>query len=322
MQLPTLIIDADPAIYRAGFASQSTVYEYVYETKAGELRQKIWDDGRKAQAFFRRYPDLKVLNKEAHITAAPESFARQATSTVMKRTVDAVVKRWGLDDVNDLNIEVILSGPGNFRDDIAKINPYKHNRKGKPVPIHYQLCRDHMVKHWGAVIISGWEADDECSIRAARCRADGVQYCIATIDKDLDQIPGLHYGYSKHVFYDVNASDAETFFWEQCISGDSTDGIQGCYKIGAGKAAKLVAQWTEEWDRECSPEDPTDASLEDWLWQAIVNEFALAMDKYQDKYPEDMTPEEAALETARLVKMLDFEYQLWCPPGIPDESLA
>ena len=318
MQLPTLIIDADPAIYRAGFAAQSTVYEYVYETKAGDLRQQIWDDGRKAQAFFRRYPDLNVLNKDVRITAHPEAFARQALSTILKRTIAAVVKRWELSDANDINIEVILSGQDNFRDGIAKIKPYKWNRTGKPLPVHYQLCRDHLTKNWGATVISGWEADDEASIRAARCRADGVEYCIATIDKDLDQIPGLHYGYSKHVFYDMSEVDAETFFWEQCVSGDTTDGIQGCFKIGAGKAKKLVAEWTEEYD-EHTYGIPT---LDDFIWASIVDTYAETMEKYPDKYPEEMTPEAAALETARLVHMLDYEYQLWNPPGVEHGTIS
>ena len=175
------------------------------------------------------------------------------------------------------------------------------------------------MKNWGETVISGWEADDEASIRAARCRADGVEYCIATIDKDLDQIPGLHYGYSKHVFYDMSEADAETFFWEQCVSGDTTDGIQGCFKVGAGKAKTYIAKWTAEYDEAKGMGDVT---LQEYLWERVVNTYEVAICAYPDKYPEEMLPVEAALETARLVKMLDYEYQRWMPPGTDDGTLS
>ena len=61
-----------------------------------------------------------------------------------------------------------------------------------------------MTDTWGAEVIDGWEADDEVGIRARQLAADGVEFCIATIDKDLDQIPGLHYDYRQHVFYDID----------------------------------------------------------------------------------------------------------------------
>ena len=147
---------------------------------------------------------------------------------------------------------------------------------------------------------------------------DGVPYVVATIDKDLDQIPGDHYDYRQHVFYDVNIFDAEMFFWKQCITGDSTDNIPGCYRVGDGKAAKILDAWSEDYDGD--PFFDADAWRR-YLWDNIVELYGQVMANNPDRYPEGMGAREAALETARLVHMMHYDHQLWTPPGEPDETL-
>jgi len=315
VQLPTLIIDSDPIVYAAAFASQTSVYEYVYETKAGDLKQRIWSDGRKARAFFRRYPDCTILSWEKRTEGKPAAFARQAAKTIITRTIAKVLKKLNIPNVNDLHIEVLLSGQNNFRKDIATIKGYKSDRTAD-LPIHYQVVRNYLTDTWGAEVIDGWEADDEVSIRARRLATEGVEFCIATIDKDLDQIPGLHYDYRQHVFYDIDEEYAETFFWEQVLSGDSTDSIQGCYKIGTTIAKRLVAEWREG----LSEEGYSRISFQ--FWPCVLAVYEEVMTKYPDKYPEGMTAEEAALETARLVYILQFEGELWAPPGEERRSIG
>ena len=317
MQLPTLIIDSDPITYMAAFASQTSVYEYVYETKSGELKQRIWGDGRKARAFFRRYPDCTILSSEKRTEGKPAAFAMQAAKTIITRTIAKVLKKLEIHNVNDLHIEVLLSGQNNFRKDIATIKGYKSDRTAE-LPIHYQVVRNYLTDTWGAEVIDGWEADDEVSIRARKLAEDGVEFCIATIDKDLDQIPGLHYDYRQHVFYDIDEEYAETFFWEQVLSGDSTDSIQGCYKIGAATAKKLIAEYSDDWERRTLTAEET---LNELLWRLICGKYAQVMETYPDKYPEGMTWTEAALETARLVYMMQYENELWVPPGEDKETL-
>lgn len=311
MEKVLLAIDADPAVYRAGFAAQDSVHEYVYTDGEGKMHQRTWDDGRKAQAFFRENEELEVLSHEKLVTPQPEEFARQAAKTIMTRTIAAVEKKMGVPR-NSMEVDVLLSGPGNFREGVATIIGYKSGRTAPP-PIHYQVIRNYFTEMWGARVIHGREADDECSILAYRAFADGRPYVVATIDKDLDQIPGVHYDYRQHVFYDVAEYDANLFFWEQVLSGDATDSIPGCYRIGSGRAKKYVAQWVEDM--------PFDADLDEYLWQNTLEVYAGVLKKYPDRYPEGMTPEEAATETARLVKMQEYEGQLWTPPGAPDKTL-
>jgi hypothetical protein len=308
MLTPTLIIDADPVVYQAGFASQNTTYEYVYEDSKGKLHQRLFSDGNKARDFFKRYPKLVVLDKEKRISPQPVSFARQAVRTIMNGIIKAACERLRTDR-DTLNVETYLSGGDNFRYKIATITPYKANRP--PPPVHYAVCRNQLTENYNAVVVTGVEADDVVSIRCRELARDNVPFVLATIDKDLDQVPGPHYDYRQHVFYDVDEESAKLMFWRQVLSGDSTDSIQGCYKIGAGKAKKYVLSAIENG----FPDDGD-------MWVMAVDLFTDAIEKYPDKYPVGMTPEAAALETARLVKMQEYEGQLWNPPGVEDGDIG
>ena len=309
-----LIIDADPIVYGAGFAAQSTTYEYIWEDEQGELHQRIWDSGTEALQFFRENKDLTVLSKESRVEAKDASFARQCAKTQIASIISEA--RTEL-KVPSMNVEMYLSGPDNFRYKIATIAPYKGDRP--PPPVHYQTVRDYLTHRWAAMVVTGIEADDRVSIRCRELAADRTLFVLATIDKDLDQVPGLHYDYKNHVFYTVDEWDAEWMFWRQCISGDSTDNIPGCYKIGEGKAVKLLETWVEDFKT-----DPME-NREEWrryVWQRIVSLYVTTMVKYPDRYPKGMTAEAAALETARLVFMQHYEGQLWNSPGVPYGDLS
>jgi hypothetical protein len=298
---PTIIIDADPIVYASGFAAQSSTYEYVLEVD-GVMEQHIWSDGREALAYIREKKAV-VLDKQVHVDVKDPSFARQCAKTTLQGMIRACTEDLG---VEDPAVELYLSGPGNFRYKVATIAPYKGDRP--PPPVHYQTVRDYLTQRWAAVVVSGMEADDRVSIRCRQLAADGTPFVLATIDKDLDQVPGRHYGYKSHVFYDVNAADARRAFWVQVIAGDNTDNIPGCYRIGVGKAAKWID--SEEWYND------------EELWSAIVQLYAKTMNRYPERYPKGMLSEDAALETARLVFMQEYEGQLWNPPGVAHGELS
>jgi DNA polymerase-1 len=125
---------------------------------------------------------------------------------------------------------------------------------------------------------------------------------VATIDKDLDQIPGEHYNYLRQVFYNQHPDAARQFFWEQCVSGDATDGIPGCYRAGSVKARRLL--------------DRMVGSTEENIWEGIVREYAISQGIPGCPYL-DRDPAAVALETARLVYIQQEEGELWNPPGEP-----
>jgi hypothetical protein len=317
---PTLIIDADPIVYGAGFAAQSTTHDYVVEDKDGNLVQQAFDDGNAARKWVKDN-GYTVLSHEAHVDVKDEGFARQAAKTQLSGIVNAAKEKLSVGD--ELNVEVYLSGQDNFRYKLATIVPYKADRP--PPPVHYQVVRNYLTERWNAIVVHGIEADDRVSIRCRELAADRTPFVLATIDKDLDQVPGLHYGYKAHVFYDVDPFEAELYFWQQVISGDSTDNIQGCFKIGAAKARKLLDQWAG--DFAAINKDPLEdgESAREWrefVWSAILNTYYQNMSTFPEKFPKGMLASAAALENARLVFMLEYEGQLWNPPGVPHGELS
>lgn len=134
----------------------------------------------------------------------------------------------------------MLTGKGNFRNEVAFTKPYKGNRK-KEKPTHYQAIRDYMVSKYHAKIIDGEEADDYLGYtQYAGWLDDEGASVIVTIDKDLDTIPGLHFNPVKEQEYYVDEEEANRFFLTQLISGDAADNIPGIPGMGPKKATKFL----------------------------------------------------------------------------------
>lgn len=64
--------------------------------------------------------------------------------------------------------------------------------------------------------------------------------CIASTDKDLDQVSGEHYDFVKDVRYTVDPERGLRFFYFQLLTGDRTDNIIGIEGIGPVKAKAIL----------------------------------------------------------------------------------
>lgn len=142
---------------------------------------------------------------------------------------------------NATNNIVYLTGKGNFRDNIATIQPYKGNRLDEK-PTHYQAIRDYLVNVHKAIVVDGMEADDAMGI--AQCADKNNETCICTLDKDLDMIEGWHYNWKKQEKYWVDKDRAMLAFYTQLLTGDKTDNIMGLPGIGPAKAARILKDKT------------------------------------------------------------------------------
>lgn len=317
-----IIIDADPIVYRAGFAGEKNHYVIVAEDAEGNLfdgsfaptpetkgkkRATAWAN---AQAWAEK-KELTIIDKE--ITIVPEELDHQLQ--IVRTQIEGIIapiqkklKELGHDEAREISL--LLSGPDNFREKLATLLPYKGNRDAKHKPFHYQAIRDYLTQHWNARVIHGREADDEASIMGWESIREGKEddFVIATIDKDLDQIPGWHYDYMKHVFTQIDEEAAELWFWQQVLSGDRTDNIGGACKIGPKKADAAVQLWYGLAIKEGR----------DWrkvMWDNAVELYKIQGDKGYECYYTLKQAEAAALETARLVYMQRFPRELWVPPG-------
>lgn len=141
---------------------------------------------------------------------------------------------------HDLNCEkasIYLSETerSNFRYNLYA--EYKANRK-TALPRHYFDLREYLIKKKGAIVHPGQEADDSLGISLSTLGDNAV---LASIDKDLDQIPGWHYHFVKDKVYKIEPLEGLRWFYSQCLIGDKgTDNIEGVRGIGVAKATRIL----------------------------------------------------------------------------------
>jgi len=136
-----------------------------------------------------------------------------------------------------------LTGKKNFRNEIAVTAPYKGNRKSAK-PKHYQLLRDYMESAWSFTMIEDQEADDAIGIAAYEMEVG--EYCICSIDKDLDMLRGDHYNFVKDERYFITEEEGIKNFYKQLLMGDRVDNIIGIKGIGPVKAERLLKECKNE----------------------------------------------------------------------------
>ena len=297
--MTTLLIDADPIVYRCGFAAEKTSYHIVYEKDGLNEVHFSPDDNYTAGDYMKTWKrnntDVEILSQTREVIPEPESHAIQTTEFQINSIIRACKDRY--DDVG--RIRLVLTEGKSFRDSIATVRPYKGNIDPTHKPAHYVLIRNFLRDAYGAEMASGIEADDAVSIEARK--DDGERHVVATIDKDLDQIPGVHYDYLRKVFYVVTHAAASRFFWTQALAGDATDNIVGCTGFGLVKAERAI---NLAWERG-----------EHAVWEDIVALYGKSMALEKCEY-KSMKPEAVALEMARLVKLQEYTDHLWTPPEV------
>jgi len=219
-----------------------------------------------------------------------------AVATSREQVFDIFVERpWPDADVNALvdqriqsiieavganAYEVYLTGPGNYRDWVATLRPYKGQRVGLQKPYHWETVSRRLKEHWGAVTFNGIEADDWLGVRGTE---EGLNYTACSRDKDIRQIPDCnHYSWScgenqpelgpfkVEGLGEVSASfkmygkDKKTkswklqghgpkFLWGQLLCGDSVDNIGGCKGVGPGSIETLfqACETDEDYFKVC-----------------------------------------------------------------------
>ena len=144
------------------------------------------------------------------------------------------------------NYKAFLTGKGNFRETMA-------------VSHKYNSIKQHLIHEWDCIVVEGMEADDQLAIELTN---DTNAIC-CTIDKDLLQVEGWHYGWGTH-----NKAERELHYvdwggklelrgkklygegvmwlYAQAIMGDSTDNIKGIHGAADKKAFELLQDKTTE----------------------------------------------------------------------------
>lgn len=175
-----------------------------------------------------------------------------------------------------------ITGKRNFRNEIAISAPYKGNRKAAK-PKHYELLREYMQSAWDFKLIEDQEADDAIGIAAYEMTVG--EYCICSIDKDLDMLRGDHFNFVKNERYFITEEEGIKNFYKQILMGDRVDNIIGIKGIGTVKAERLL--------KECKSEKEM---------------YLTVLEAYDGN-------EERVLENGRLLWIRRQSNQMWTPPS-------
>lgn len=196
---------------------------------------------------------LALIDFDTPAFAAAVMAEGQGEQIAIWNANDAVEKK--LKELNTNEYQLYLTGGGNFRYNIYP--EYKANRPPDR-PTHLKAVKEHLIREWGAVLAEGCEADDLIGVDATQADLEEREVIIVHIDKDINQIPGLHYRWEQRgrvkdkewskpaERYYVSPLEGLRFFYEQLLVGDRADNIFGVDGIGPVKAEKLLKDCLNE----------------------------------------------------------------------------
>lgn len=304
----TVLVDADPLVYRVGFSLETRVWYTEWVDVDPDHADEPDHDIRHVAKFHNaaardRFCELMALDpaEVAHQLVPIPTDSEAIVYGRVKQTLQDIEKHVAEYLVNTGQeigeFRIFLTGSDNFRDDLATIKKYKGNRDRSTRPYWYKEIREYLVNRWGAEVVDGMEADDAVSILQYQAKEGATIIC--TIDKDLENCSGHFYNYAKKEAKFITYEQSRLNFYRQMITGDATDNIPGCYKLGKARAQKVLPEYEDEYD----------------MWQIVLGEYRTNMETYPEHHLPCVTAEEAAIENAQLLWMLEQEGVMWKPPG-------
>jgi hypothetical protein len=224
-------VDGDVIVYRAGFAAEHTYWSMSHAgvKQEFETRREMIAH---AESLGLKPGEYVV---ETRREVEPVENALYNVRSIIRTTAESLQA-----DPRD-DVVVYLSGPTNFRNGVATILPYKGNRDKAHKPEHAAEIKAMIRREYNVVTSEDEEADDVMAYEHyASWLRDPYESVIATIDKDLDMIPGLHYNFVTGNSYEITPEQGIYNFYKQCLTGDTTDNIPGIAKVGPVRAAKIL----------------------------------------------------------------------------------
>lgn len=295
--LARIAVDADYLVYSCGFAVERVLYDVMVERPDGTTDSVMCRYKHEVDAYLSDERDSES-QVDVIVDAEPLENALFLANRVLS-TVDAKLTEQG---VEFDQLELFLTGSGNFREELATIKGYKANRVDSRKPVHYASLRRYLRNKWGAQVVRGWEADDECSMLAYQHKY-GPDLIVVSMDKDLWTFPGWRYHFKRRKLEYVTPEQARLNFYRQLLTGDTIDNIGGCFKCGEKRANALL----------------NEQQSEDEQYSLVLGEYEASLTRKGCPYV-NLGAEAALLENARLLHMLRWPGDLWHPPTVRDSS--
>lgn len=221
------LIDCDVLVYKSSFGAQKTRYNVLYKNKT-----YTFENAKDRDAWFK---ENKLTKEDVKQDVWTDVLDEPIALHIAKKNLQEI-----LDDLKVTDFQLYLTGEGNYREEIAVTKPYKGNRQQEK-PVHFNAVKQYYLDQ-GAIVCTGMEADDMLGIQATINPKENI---ICTIDKDLNQVPGLHYDWNIGKKFRVRKADADRFFIMQLLTGDTTDNIQGMKGMGWKGAEKMYKEACE-----------------------------------------------------------------------------
>lgn len=196
----------------------------------------------------------RVVHIDADFLAYQTSYERQDdpksweemkhNAEVATKTIQALAAATAL----HLHLTPATSNKGG-RFDQAIQKPYQGNRVDKAKPRYLHMMREFLAQRFPGTLHQTCEADDGMSAAQYLAIAEDNRNLsvIASKDKDLRMVPGLHLDWDTGVIRDTGSDFGwieydddkkkvvglgQKFFWAQMLMGDTADNIQGLPLMG------------------------------------------------------------------------------------------
>lgn len=174
------IIDADTLSVAAAAQAQETTI-VAKHTPSGKT--KVFENVTALKKAMKEKGTLDKFNEieiEQVVEAAP---VEHALSNVKKK----------LEKISEVTFAnktiIVVGGKATYRQSLPLPSPYK-NKRG-PKPVHLAACKEYLVRHRGAYVVDGIEADDEVCILAEEYKSKGWNVILSSPDHDSFQMYGI-----------------------------------------------------------------------------------------------------------------------------------
>lgn len=258
----TLLVDADIMAYRASSATEGVFY-----FNGGDQPPAVDD------------------NLDEALEVAARDIENLANKLKASRVIVCLT-----DDIDQATGEIT-----NFR--VGVYPNYKRNRLAVRRPSTLRQVKDFYADRYECYQRPSLEADDCMGILSTSKKLVPGEKIIVSEDKDMQTIPGLLFNPKRDKTpRRISELEADRYFMQQTLTGDTTDGYPGAK--GIGPKSKFVAALAEAKDLRS-------------MWEIVLEGYGT----------KGYTPEDALVQArcARILRATDWDFherrpRLWTPP--------
>jgi hypothetical protein len=247
-----LLVDADLICYRSAAVCEARSVE-IKHIKSGKVKEF------KTRTEFKKFLQQKdFVYRESDYEFTDLQNPQPAAHAF--HTIKSQLQNFKTKFKPDI-FHVVLSGKGNFREELPLPKKYKGNRADSIRPLLLEQCKKYIREKYEADVVAGCEADDAIIYYGYEYKKLGYDVVIASIDKDAKAYSGLNVwdftdiesqlemmpalGYLKQTRQGIKGAG---FLWYcfQMLKGDDTDFYRPFESFGIKYGEKSVYEYLKD----------------------------------------------------------------------------